>query len=335
MTNPVRKTLHAFNLLLLLYFIGVAGYMVIEDYTLLEAFYMTTITLGTIGFSEVRPLSDDGRIFTIFLVLSGLTVFIYSVGTLTSYIIEGEFRNHFKGVKMNNRISRLKNHYIIAGYGRTGEKIVENFRRKKLEFIVIEKNPDNIEKLKERYHDYPPYILGDATEDTVLLKAGIEKASVLITVLTSDSDNLFTTMSAKILNPDVKIVARTNDSNNYSKMIKAGARNILSPYEITADRMFSLATDSNVLSFMDIVENYNHLEDLNFAKVRISETSSLAGLTLQEAEIPKKTDLVIIGVDRNGELLLNPGSHFKLEAGYELLVLGKMPQIKKLEEFCL
>ncbi|MEG0584091.1 MAG: potassium channel protein, partial [Cetobacterium sp.] len=311
-----------------------AGYMFLEDYNFLDALYMTVITLATVGFSEVKPLSPEGRIFTIFVIFGGLTIFLYFLGVFTALLVEGEIVNYFKGVKMKKIILGLENHYIVVGYGRTGENLVESFVNKNLPFVLIEKDPIVIDKFISKYHSKVLSVLGDATDDQILIEAGIKSASTIIPVLSSDADNLFTTMSAKILNPNVKVVTRINDSSNYNKLKKAGASNILSPYEITAERMFSLATEANILTFLDLTEGYHNTKELTIAKIAVTDVSDLIGKTLAHAEIPKKTGLIVIGIARSDSLILNPISHTVIEKNDKFLVIGYVKQIKNLEKLC-
>lgn len=332
MRNEFSRIFYAILGILLLFSIGTLGYMWIENYVFLDALYMSVITLATVGFSEVAPLSPNGRVFTIFLIFGGVTLFLYFIGVLTTLLAEGEFLNYMRRVRMKKRIANLKNHYIIVGYGRTGSKLIENFILKNIEFVLIERDPEILNQFKNRYHLKPVlYVLGDATEDNILIDAGIKTASTIIPVLSDDAANLFTTMSAKFLNPNIKIVTRVNNSQNYNKLKKAGADSILSPHEITADRLFTLATEDNMITFMDILENYKNSKDLTLARINVKKESELIGKTLLESQIPKRTGLIIIGICRGDELLLNPSPSMKILHNDKLLVMGKISQVKKLE----
>ncbi|MGL5962811.1 MAG: potassium channel family protein [Fusobacteriaceae bacterium] len=311
--------------------LGIMGYIYLEDYSFINAFYMTSITLGTVGFSEVEPLTNSGKIFTSFLIFAGITVYIYCISTLTSLIVEGELKNYFKDVKKSRMIGKLKDHFIVVGYGRTGEKLVENFHLANIPVVVIEKDLEAVKRLQDRYPNPPLHILGDATEDVVLEKAGVERARCLIPVLSDDSDNLFITMSSKLLNPAIKIVTRLNEKSNYAKLKKVGANKILSSFDVTADRIYSTAIESNIMSFQDMVESYKNTKDLNLAKITITEECQFCRQELIYAEIPKKTGLIIIGIERDGELILNPKATTEIELEDKLLVMGNIEQIKILE----
>lgn len=334
MITQLKKFIYSLSGFFLVFIIGIIGYIGIEGYSLLNAFYMTSITLGTVGFSEVVPLSDSGKIFTAILIFAGLTVYIYSISTLTSLIIEGELKNYFKDVKMNNKINKLNGHFIVVGYGRTGERVVENFKNSNLDFLVIEKSSEAIEKMKKKYPNPPLYILGDATEDSVLRSAGIEKAGTLIPVLSDDTGNLFITMSGRLLNPKIKIITRINDFSNYEKLKKVGATKILSSFDVTGDRIYSMAIESNLLSFQDMVDTYRNAKDLNLARILITEKSKFIEISLSEAGLPKKLGIIVIGIERNSELLINPKASTVLNLKDRLLVMGTMEQIKNLEELC-
>lgn len=334
MITQMKKFDNALIGFFLVFLVGIGGYMYLESYSLLNAFYMTSITLGTVGFSEVVPLTAAGKIFTSFLIFAGISVYIYCISTLTSLIVEGEIKNFFKDVKMNKIIKKLENHFIIVGYGRTGEKLVENFYQAGEPFVIIEKDPENIQKLRNRYPTPPLFILGDATEDAVLQNAGLEKAKTIMPVLADDTTNLFVTMSARLLNSQIKIVTRLNDNANYAKLKKAGANKILSSFDVAADRIYSMAMENNLLSFQDMVDTYKNAKDLNLARVMINENCEFRDKKLMDASIPRKIGLIVIGIERDGELALNPKADTIIRHGDRLVVMGNINQIKTLENMC-
>lgn len=335
MKNELKKLILTILAIILLISIGTTGYMFIEDLSFLNSLYMTVITLSSVGYSEVAPLSPYGKIFTIFVILSGITIFLYLLGIVTTIILEGVFINYIKGVKMKKLINNLENHTIIVGYGRTGENLVDLFIKNNTPFVLIEKNPEDIDRFKIKHPLKSHfYICGDATDDQTLIDAGIKKAATFIPVLSNDADNLFTTMSAKFLNHTLNIVARVNDNNNNAKLKKAGANVVLSPHEVTAKRLYNLATENNILTFSDLMDNYQNTKDLTLAKIKVHHSSPLINKNLIELEIPKKTGLIIIGIAHEHIVNFNPKPSTIIESGNTLVVMGTPTQIKELENIC-
>ena len=314
--------------------IGTFGYMYLEDYTLLEGAYMTVITLSTVGFGLVRDISPEGMLFTIFLIIVGMSVVVYAFGKVTYYVLEGGLSKYLKGEKMKKKIEKLKEHYVICGCGRTGEKIIKDFHEKKINFVVIEKNMDTIENLKVLYGESIHTIHGDATRDEILELAKVEKASTLIAVLATDADNLFLTLSAKELNKKIRIIARAVDVNNERKLKRAGVDSVISPLDIAAQRIVMTALRPGVLSFVEVMKGKSGIQNLRFEFIEIEEKSSLVDLTLREARIPNKTNLIVIGIENemNDNIKINPPPEEVLCSNTKLLVLGKNEQIEKLRE---
>ncbi|MGL4392350.1 MAG: potassium channel family protein [Fusobacteriaceae bacterium] len=333
MRRLVKKFLVIIGILITIVAIVTFGYMKLEGYSFLDALFVTVVTLATVGYSEVKPLTHAGRFFTIFVVLSAVTILLYLTGMLAELFSDGQFLKHFREVKMKKRIASLKNHCIIVGYGKIGELLTDYFEEKGLPYVIVEREQVHIDKLLAKYPLNPPcYILGDAMDDHILIDSGIKNAATFIPVLTTDADNLFITMSAKFLNPDLRIVARLVDAKNESKLRKAGATDILSPYQITAERLFNLATESALISFSDIVKNYSDAATLKLAKISVGKNSDLVGKTLIEAEIPSKTGLVVMGIGRGEKLFLNPKPQTDFKTGDMIIVIGKVDQIDLLEE---
>ena len=218
--NFVKDLKISLIILLLLVFLGTTGYMVIEGWRFLDAFYMTIITVATVGFQEVHQMSDGGRVFTILLIVFGVTVLGYTVGKLAQIMFEGEFQRFLGRKKVEKTIEELRDHYIVCGYGRIGSLICREFAAKPIPFVVVENNPEVIAKLTE---DNVPFLRGNATEDETLLKAGIKRAKGIVSVVTSDTENVYITLTARGLNPDLFILARSGESGSEIKLKRAGA----------------------------------------------------------------------------------------------------------------
>jgi voltage-gated potassium channel len=326
--NPVKDLKISLFILLVLVSLGTLGYMSIERWRFLDAFYMTVITLATIGFEEVHPLSDAGRVFTILLIVVGVSVLGYTVGKLAQIMFEGEFQRFLGRKKVEKTIEELRDHYIVCGYGRIGSLICREFAAKPIPFVVVENSPEVIEKLKE---DNVPFLRGNATEDETLLKAGIKRAKGLVSVVTSDTENVYITLTARGLNPDLFILARSGEPGSEIKLTRAGANKVVSPYHIGGSRMAQAILRPNVVDFIEIAMGRGHI-DLQMEEISIPDRSPFLGKNLKEAGLHKDTGVIIVGIKQaNGKMVFNPGSASLIEAKDTLIVLGQPASISKLE----
>ncbi|MDY6827591.1 MAG: potassium channel protein [Bacillota bacterium] len=322
------KVLLMFLLLFVLIFGGTSGYMVVEGMAFLDALYMTVITISTVGFREVRELSDSGRLFTIFLISAGLFIAGFAVTVVTSFVIEGEFRFILRRRMMEKNVSKLKDHYIICGSGETGHYIVDQFKKRKVPFVVLEADPAKVEQIVEQGS---LAILGDATIEEDLLKAGIKRATGVLCCLANDADNVFTVLTARELNPDLFIVSRAIDDKADLKLLKAGANKTVSPNEIGGVRMASLVLRPAVVSFLDVITRAGGMI-IDLEEVSIGKGSALDGISLAEASIPERTGLIVMAVKRNSdETRINPGPDCTLQENDALIVLGQEEQVEKLK----
>jgi len=326
--NPVKDLRISLLILLLLVSLGTAGYMSIEHWRFLDAFYMTIITLGTIGFQEVHPLSDAGRMFTILLIVFGVSVLGYTVGKLAQIMFEGQFQRFLGRKKVEKSIDALRDHYIICGYGRIGALICKEFAAKPLAFVAVENNPVVIEKLEE---DNVLFLRGNATEDEILLKAGIMRAKGLISVVSSDTENVYITLTARGLNPDLYILARSGEAGSELKLQRAGANKVVSPYHIGGSRMAQAILRPNVVDFIEIATGRGHI-DLQMEEIFIPEQSPFVGQNLLDAGLRRDTGVIIVGIKKgSGKMVFNPNSHSLMDACDTLIVLGQPQAIVKLE----
>jgi voltage-gated potassium channel len=326
--NPVKDLKISLLILLALVSLGTLGYMSIERWRFLDAFYMTVITLATVGFEEVHHLSDAGRVFTILLLVVGVSVLGYTVGKLAQIMFEGEFQRFLGRKKVEKKIEELRDHYIVCGYGRIGSLICREFAAKPIPFVVVENSPEVIEKLTE---DNVPFLRGNATEDETLLKAGIKRAKGLVSVVTSDTENVYITLTARGLNPGLYILARSGEPGSEIKLTRAGANKVVSPYHIGGSRMAQAILRPNVVDFIEIAMGRGHI-DLQMEEISIPDRSPFLGKNLKEAGLRKDTGVIIVGIKQaSGKMVFNPGSASLIEAKDTLIVLGQPASISKLE----
>jgi voltage-gated potassium channel len=307
---------------------GTIGYSVIEKWNLFDSLYMTIITLTTVGFEEVHVLSGAGRAFTIVLMLSGVGAMLYALGVAARVLIEGEIREIFGRKKLSKTIEKLKDHYIICGYGRMGKIICREMKENEAAFVVIEKLPDVLASMNENILVFH----GDATQDSVLRDAGIEKARGLISVLSSDADNLYVVLSARGLNPNLKIVVRAVEEGSRQKLLRAGADNVISPYYIGGIRIAHTVLKPAVVDFMEFATRSKNL-DLQIEEIQIKDKSDIIGKGLDECGIRRELGIIIVAIKKmSGEMEFNPTSTSLIKQGDILIAMGETKQLKALED---
>ena len=328
-----NKVKIAICLLILVILGGTIGFILLEGWPFLDALFMTVITLSTVGFREVHQLSSAGCIFTILLIISGLGVFIFSLTVISTFILEGHFSGLVRRRRMERKIQGMNNHFIICGKGETGTRIIKEFQRTQVPFVVIEKDREEIEKLE--VSPKLMFVEGDATEDEVLFKAGIKRAQGIVTALPLDTDNLFVVISARHINPRLRIVARATDETAFYKMKTAGANNVISPNTIGGLRMASIMLRPTVVDFLDVMSRGGGDVSLRLEEALIPAGSHLDKKTLIEAKIPQKTGLMIIAIKKKGEsaFLYNPTFTAVLSVGDILIVLGSLDQVDSLHRY--
>jgi voltage-gated potassium channel len=311
--------------LLLILVAGTAGYMVIEGWSLLDAFYMSAITITTVGYREVEPLSREGQVFTIFLLFFGVGAAFYILTTLVAAIIEGDLRQVFGARRMKMNIERLQDHYIVCGYGRVGEEIAREMLARKVPFIVVDTNEPRLQLAR----DVGLLVIqGDATSEAVLKAAGIERCRALIAASDSDSANTYITLTAKGVSPDTFVVARVGSPAVESKLRQAGADRVVSPYLIGGRRMALAAMQPIITDFIDLFPD-PHGERL-LAEVSVDSESGLAGKELAEA-LESCHDVVVLAVrDVKGNLSVGPARTTRLSEGDTLVVIGEEDDLRSL-----
>lgn len=307
--------------------LGTLGYHVIEGWPLTDSLYMVVITLSTVGYGEVHRLSPEGRMFTMVLVVAGVGLVTYAVGTITRMVVEGEVQALVGRRRTMSKIRKLSDHYVVCGFGRIGSLVAREFERRPMPFVVIEKNEAKAAKIPERY----AVVVGDATEDKVLVEAGIERARGLVTVLHSDAENLFVTLTARELSPKLFIIARYEEERSESKLLRAGADKVVSPYIIGGTRMAMAVLRPAVIDFIDLATQSESL-GLQMEEVLVVEGSPLAGTSLADSPIRSKLDIIVVAIKRrSGHMDFNPSARTLLEVGDRLIAIGERAQMGELE----
>ncbi|MDR5660039.1 potassium channel protein [Serpentinicella sp. ANB-PHB4] len=310
--------------------IGTVGYMRLLDVSVIDALYMTVITISTVGYTEVGEMTDAAKIFSMIIIFMGLGTVGYSFTRVVTFFIEGAFKETWRRRKMEKQIAELKNHYILCGAGETGQSVISQFEKSKVDFVVIEEKEKVVNELLERGI---LVIHGDGTHEEALKKARIKEAKGLVSALPEDALNVFTVLTARQMNENLYIVSRAVEVNSREKLKKAGANNTISPNEIGGMRMASFVIRPAVISFLDII---THAGDviLDLEDVLICDTSKLKGQSLKEAKIPERTGLIVLAVQKKGESTprLNPSYDEILDSGDAMIVLGQEDQVNKLRQ---
>ncbi len=307
---------------------GTIGYSIIERWNPFDSLYMTIITLTTVGYGEVHTLSKAGKFFTIILILSGVGAMLYALGSGAKTLIEGELREILGRKKVSKIIEGIRNHYIICGYGRMGKIISKEMSSHGAHFVVIEKSAEVLAAVDKDILA----IQGDSTQDAILKGAGIEKARGLISVLSSDADNLYVVLSARGLNPKLRIAARASEEGVEQKLIRAGADNVISPYHIGALRIAHTMLKPAVVDFIEFATKKGNIE-LQMEEIKVKEDSHIVGLSLDECGMRKELGIIIVAIKRaSGEMEFNPTSTSIIKQGDTLIAMGEVNQLKKLEQ---
>jgi len=324
--NSTRRVLWAILALVSIVIIGVIGYVIIEGWSFLDALYMTIITITTVGYAEVHPLSSGGRIFSLFLIVGGVVGALNAVRWVVQYVIEGQLGATWGRRRMKARIAQLKNHFIICGLGRVGEEIARTFKEEGVPFLVIDNRAESIPRAEQAGY---LYLEGDATSDDLLKEASIEQARGLVAAVGSDADNTYITLSARGLRPDLFIEARASDREAGKKLEKAGANRVVSPHTIGARRMAMLALRPAVIDFIDTVA-FGRGRDMELENIDINKASPLIGLTTKSAR--SGNGIVVLAMQKkSGKLLPNPSDQETIEDGDRLIVIGTKKRLSALD----
>jgi voltage-gated potassium channel len=308
---------------------GTLGFILIEHYPVFDAFYMTLITISTVGYAEVHPLSYAGRIFNSFLIFFGVTVMLLAVGGMTQAIIELELNQYFGKRRTKKMIDHLKDHYIVCGFGRVGRGAAVELQRASAKFLVVDRSEDKVEwamKLGMLA------VLADATDDVTLREAGVLRAKGLIATLQSDADNLFVILSAKALKPSLLVSARIASEQSEKKMRLAGADYVFAPYDMTGNRMAQVMLKPHVSQFIDFTTKDIGL-DVGIEQVRVSAKCEFASKTLQQMQIRRDLGVIVLAIRKtDGRMLFNPPAEAEIEGGDFLIAMGESANLRRLEQ---
>lgn len=321
-----KRLLVAFLLLLFIIVLGTLGFRMFEGWELIDCFYVTVTTISTVGYGDFAPVTREGRLFTVLLVVFGVGTMLYSVSMLAEMMVEDRLKRILGRGSMESRIERMKDHYIICGFGRMGSLICKEMAEEKAPFVVIEKDPEVIQKLEEEGY---VYLKGDATEDKSLIRAGISRARGVVCVLSSDAENLYVILTAKELNPAAYILSRCEEETSEHRLLRAGADRVISPYKMGGMRMAMAILKPAMMDFIEITTRRQSLE-LRMEELPLSDRSEIIGKSLESSEIRKKYGLIIVAVKKDsGKMIFNPQAGYVIEKGDRLIALGEDDDVNR------
>ncbi len=327
MEQTVRRAVQFSGLLIGVMATGVLGYHYIEGWSLFDSLYMTVITLATVGYGETHPLSTPGRVFTIFIILSGMSIIFYALTEITTFVVEGEMTGFLRRRRMNRQISKLKNHYILCGAGRSGVHVLNELRKTGRDCVVIEKDPG---KVKSLLSDRIPVVEGEATDDHILRSAGIDQAAGLVTALPSDKDNLFVVITARGLNPKIRIVSKVDEVTAREKFLRSGADTAVSASFIGGMRMASELIRPATVSFLDTM--LYGTPSLRVEEVTLANASRYVGVPIEKCEPLATSGTVLVSLKDGSKagFCFNPPKDTRLKSGDTLIIIGNRSQVELL-----
>jgi len=331
MRSALTKLLYAFLMIISSILLGSLGFMLIENYDFRDGVYMSVITFSTVGFKEVQPLSDEGKLFTVFYIIINLGLFAYTASVISSYLFEGRFKEIYKTYTDKKALKKLNDHIIICGFGKNGEIAGSGLTASKKDMIFIEKNADLINS----YNNEKGYqfLHGDAVLESVLIEAGVERASTIITTLPSDADNVFITLTAKELNPQIQIIAKATERNTEKKLKRAGADHVVMPDRVGGSYMASLVTKPSVVQFLELLngdhESEYSLQEINHNLLK----DKFKHLSLGEMDVKNKTGATVLAFkDKKEGFVFNPNSEVVCNEGDVIIILGDKKAIQSFKD---
>jgi len=326
--SPEKRLRLSLILLALILSLGTIGYSMIERWPVLDSLYMTVITLATVGFSEVKPLSEAGRVFTIFLIVFGAFNAGFIITSIAQMVLEGQLLAILGKRKMEKKVQKLKDHIILCGFGRVGRQVAREFAQRNVPFVILEKGETIV---PGQGADDLIFIGGNAADDEVLEQAGIRRARAIVSTLPDDADNVYLALTARQLNPDLTIIARAESEVAKRKLIRAGANKVICPHELGGTQMAMATLRPNVVDFMRLAMSDSGSADLSIEEISVREGSALKGKTIIEAAIKSEYDAIVVGLRKTpGQVIFNPPGETVMDAGDILVVLGRTNKLEAL-----
>lgn len=326
--KPETKLKVVLLMIIIMIIAGTIGYMTIAKGSLLDSLYMTITSITTVGYREIFKSTPGLKIFNMVLILSGVATMFYGLTVVMQMVVEGQILSILGRRRMEKDVKKLKNHYILAGFGRVGQVVYEEFVKRDRRFVVIESHPDIIQILQNKGI---LYIEGNSTEDEILQMAGIDRATAIVSTISSEADNVYLTLSARQLNPDLKIIARADSSEAEKKLYRAGADRVICPHRLGGRRMALSILRPNVVEFMEI-ESSGTDEDIAIEEVIVPEGSILDGVLLKDSDLKNKLDLMVISIKKPDKTIhFNPAANTKIEVGDILVLIGRKENLTRLD----
>ncbi len=307
---------------------GTAGYMIIEGWTPWEALYMTVISVTTVGYREIHPMSRAGEFFTMVVLMVGVATVLYTFSFFMARIVEGDFQHGWGRRRREHMLDELDRHFIICGFGRMGRIVANEFSRQRVPFVVVERNSDRMQEAVDAGY---LAVEADASSETVLTRVGIKKARGFIAAVSTDAENVYAVLTARLMRPDLFIIGRAETDDARTKLVRAGADRVISPYQIGGLQLAQTALRPAVVDFVQIATSSENLE-LNMEQVRIADGAPLSGRTLLDSNLRQRFGVIVVGIQRaNGRMEFNPAPDAEMRAGDHLVVLGRSENLRELE----
>jgi voltage-gated potassium channel len=308
--------------------LGTAGFIIIERYPVFDAFYMTLITISTVGYMEIHPLSHAGRVFNSFLIFFGVTTLFFAIGAMTQTIIELELGDFFGKRRIKNMVDKLNDHFIVCGFGRVGRGAAHELKRSGARFLVTDKDQERVERAMRAEM---LAVLGDCTRDETLIEAGIKRARGMICALETDSDNLFLLLSAKSLNNKLFVAARVAEEDSEEKFRRAGADAILAPYQTAGARLAQAILRPHVAQFLDLA-TMNMGLNVTIEQLAVTDGCEFVSKSLRDIQLRRELGVIVLAIrNPSGQMRFNPPAEAVIEAGDNLIVMGETGQLQTLE----
>ena len=318
--------------LILIFIIGTIGFHVLEGWSLIDSLYTTVVTVSTVGYGDFYPITWEGRLFTVFLIIFGVGTMLYTVGLFAETMVEGRLRMLMGRGKLEKIIEKMHGHYIICGCGRIGYLICRELKEEKVDFVVIDNNPEVIQKIEE---EGLTYFKGDATQDKSLVGAGIKRAKGLVCALPTDAENLYVILTARELNQHIYILSRSEEEESEHRLLRAGANRVMSPYTLGGMRMAMAILRPAMLDFIEITTSRQSLE-LRMEEISVCEGSPMIGKTLGDSEVRQRYGLIIVAVKKeSGRMIFNPLATYPIEKGDMLIALGEEDNVRQFSQVCI